>query len=99
MDQARWLIVVSVVICMTASLALLQRFAGQPPAEAGQPEVSAPEIVVTSEVYKPEAIAEDADTRSIINYPKPPAHIFSVSDQAESRQEDESFRDQGRITE
>ena len=41
MDQARWMIVLSVVVCMSLTLGLLKFFAGTAPVEIVQDELPA----------------------------------------------------------
>ncbi|MDD3147098.1 MAG: hypothetical protein PHD82_07335 [Candidatus Riflebacteria bacterium] len=99
MDQARWLIVLSVIICMTASLALLQRFAGQPDIPAGSSEVFSQELVETPVASVLPEVAAGTAAPVTIRYPEPPAHIFSVPGHADAQNESAAFRDQGKISE
>lgn len=98
MDQTRWLIVFSVIVCMSVTLALLQKFAGSPPDAIVEPVIASegPTVVV--------ATPQSADKKSVvavspasIKYPAPPAHIFAVSNEAEAGQEAKTFSDKGKI--
>lgn len=97
MDQARWMIVFSVVICMVLTLAMLQRFVPAP-AEVEQQQETVVENV--ERVVTP-AAAEDQPRMSVnygeIRYPEPPAHVFSIGDSAESAKEAEMIVDDGKI--
>lgn len=99
MDQARWLIVFSVVVCMTVTLALLQRYASQPQSAEVPLEVSAPEIIATPIERRQIETFKNSITPSSIKYPKPPAHIFSLAAPADAAKEEVAFRDQGKISE
>lgn len=97
MDQARWLIVLSVVVCMSLTLGLLQYFAGSEPVEEISEAISdapaeevLPALRVAAEPAAPVSLAE-------IRYPEPPAHIFSSVSQAEHDHESNSFANEGKI--
>ncbi len=98
MDQARWMIVFSVVVCMSLTLGLLKFFAGPAPVETVQEEQ---QIGANAELPAAMAIEKGpaAGSQSLreIRFPEPPAHIFSVAGQAENNREAEAFANEGKI--
>ncbi len=97
MDQARWMIVLSVVFCMSLTLGLLKFFSGTAPVEIVQEEQT-----IGSNAELPAALviekgtAEPQQLREI-RFPEPPAHIFAVAGQAENNRESEAFANEGKI--
>ncbi len=100
MDQTRWLIVFSVIVCMSVSLALLQKFALPAPEEivASEPVASSEESVSVAASPQSGKNSVVAVTPAKIKYPAPPAHIFAVSNEVEISQEAKSFADRGKIS-
>ncbi len=97
MDQARWLIVFSVVVCMSLTLGALKYFYGTVPVLAAaeslpeEPtETSRPSIAVEIRAAEPSRLKE-------IRFPEPPAHIFSAVSQAENDRESQAFANEGKI--
>lgn len=97
MDQARWMIVLSVVVCMSLTLGLLKFFAGTAPVEIVQDELPA----ASSAELPPTLVIEKGTSGSQslreIRFPEPPAHIFSVAGQSEINRETEDFANEGKI--
>ncbi len=97
MDQARWLIVFSVLVCMSLTLGVLKYFYGTMPAEPSAAGLSQepvttfrPSIVVETRATEPSQLKE-------IRFPEPPAHIFSAVSHAENERESEAFAREGKI--
>ena len=99
MDQARWMVVCSVVICMIAALTLLQRYAVETAAPTA-PLVALPEVVEKAVMAAPDNSGSEAaisNGYSQIRFSKPPSHVFSVGDTSEITKESESIKTSGRI--
>ena len=98
MDQTRWLIVFSMVLFMSLSLALLQKFSAREPEVVAAVESAvvknAPAETVEPLVKAP--LPTDAANRRAV-FPAPPAHIFAVNNDVEISREADSFADRGKI--
>lgn len=99
MDQARWIVIFSVVVCMVATLTLLQRYAPKSMAVIEKPEVA---DVAQMPVARP--VDKSISSGKTINYgqiryPEPPVHVFSVGNAAETAKEAELMSDDGKIIE
>lgn len=102
MDNARWLVVFSVVLCMAAALTLLSRYsAGLRPAI----KASAGETVVAvqqrpAEINKPAArksSRREIPRYSQISFPRPVAHTLVVEQPREIEKMNESLNVEGQI--
>ncbi|MFZ5950167.1 MAG: hypothetical protein ACOYXC_05660 [Candidatus Rifleibacteriota bacterium] len=98
MDQARWLIILSVVVVMSTILALLHRFSDK------GPQIVAP--IESPAEFFPKKNSEPALDSKLpavsrpiqkIRYSKPPSHSFSVETRAEFTKEGELIKDKGKI--
>lgn len=97
MDQARWMIVFSVVVCMSLALGTLKYFYGtapvEPVAEGNYEEPTQtfrPPVAVETRVSEPSKLKE-------IRFPEPPAHIFSGVSQVENDRESQAFANDGKV--
>lgn len=99
MDQTRWLIVFSMVLVMSLSLALLQKFSDREPLPVAAVESTtvekAPAEMVEPLVKTPRPTPDS--TRRVV-FPAPPAHIFAVNNDGEISREADSFTDRGKIS-
>ena len=99
MDQARWLVILSVIICMTVSLAFLQRIAAKPAVIVESPAADVESKRITAKIPDKVTAAEGAVNYGQIRFPAPPGHLFSVNSAAEITRENELTRDSGKIIE
>lgn len=99
MDQARWIVIFSVLVCMVATLTLLQRFAPKSSALIDKPESVADSQLPVTKSADNNVIAGKSINYGQIKYSEPPAHVFSVGNAAETAKEAEMMSDDGKILE
>ncbi len=98
MDQARWLIVLSVVVVMSTVLSLLHHFSEKSPKTIVN--IDNPAKISTqksSEPYLDSKVPGVARPIRKIRYSKPPSHVFSVETRTEFTKENELIKDKGKI--
>ena len=99
MDQARWLIVLSVVVCMIAVLAFLHRNSRQPekvaPVSVGSSSSTGSPFVSK---YKPPTKSGSSGFQSV-KFSRPAPHTFAVDSSASFSAEETEMKDRGRILE
>jgi hypothetical protein len=100
MDQARWLVVFSVVLSMIVTLTLLHRYAGARQTE--QITGLQPVNQVVKEVPGPVALKADKTKwrpPAKIEYSEPPPHTFVLETPQDFSLENEEKKSKGRILE
>ncbi|PKL46124.1 MAG: hypothetical protein CVV42_17745 [Candidatus Riflebacteria bacterium HGW-Riflebacteria-2] len=102
MDNARWIVVLSVIVSMMVTLTLLNRYARQQPTDVPKAveqvtKVSAPRV---SEVPRPEAglsSQNEIPNYSKISFPRPAAHTLTVDQPKDFEKMKESIKVEGNI--
>lgn len=102
MDQARWLILLSVFLSMTVTLALLQKFSRHAPQTV---EISASNLNGRSETSQKadqgSPMRKDTGVRRYreVKFSKPAAHTISVEGQSEFAGFEKLLQNEGKIIE
>lgn len=104
MDQARWIVVFSVIFLMMTVLTILHRFSvvetiNRTPIEKSEVLEKTTKGEKVSSSIKHEAGAWKSPAASSIKYSKPPAHVFAVEENVSFIKEEEVKEDKGRILE
>lgn len=97
MDQARWLVVFSVVVMMIVSLSLLHRFSQVEKVEVAP--ATPGKTAAASWQSQSQSSSRPVANSGKIRYSKPPAHVFSVENSAKFAEEQEQMKDKGKIIE
>lgn len=99
MDNARWIVVLSVIICMMVTLTLLKRYAGNPQLVT-QTTVSEEKKVTAARPVTTRAVVPSSGRREIprfgkISFPKPAPHTLAVEQAADLRKIGEANNKEG----
>lgn len=101
MDQARWLVVFSVIICMMAALTILSRIHSYSRPVAQNEVVNAPPpvVAVSPERTETKKVGPARKRYGQIKFSKPPAHTFAVESAADFGRSETLNVDAGKIIE
>jgi hypothetical protein len=99
MDQARWLVVFSVIICMTGVLTILHRLSATSRNLPGIEQGNTLQPAVNISANKVEHLKTDPVRRKYgrIKFSRPPAHTFAVEGSGDFSRIEAAGRDAGRI--
>lgn len=101
MDQARWLVVASVVFFMVATLTILNKF--NAPDATGQTAIEK-SVEKTAARSKGKAQRSKASPTAwqeptSVTFTRPPSHVFSVENPVSFKEENKEFNNKGKILE
>lgn len=101
MNQARWLVVFSVIICMIGTLTILSRISSssKPMVQNEAVKEESPEIVVGPDKAETRKIGPARKKYGQIKFSKPPAHTFAVESAADFSRSEALNSDAGKIIE
>ncbi|GAB4270121.1 MAG: hypothetical protein Kow0029_06680 [Candidatus Rifleibacteriota bacterium] len=101
MDQARWIVVLSVVFCMMATLTILTKLFPKQPVLDSNDELNVETLPLYSrnEVRKNSTKKQKGNWKppEKIKYSKPPSHVFEVESGEAFAAENKEFEDRGKI--
>ncbi|HAE38830.1 MAG TPA: hypothetical protein DCG57_09355 [Candidatus Riflebacteria bacterium] len=102
MDNARWLVILSVVISMMATLTILNRFSprllpDKAVADTGSSDAARQRAVAANNPVINRVSRREIPKFSQISFPKPAAHTFVVEQSREIEKMNESLNVEGQI--
>lgn len=100
MDQARWLVVISVIFFMFATLTLLSRL-NQPSNKERLMDVVATETLQKDSAGLTSLVRSKGRRfgKGEITYSKPPEHVFAVDSESDIARNEKNMRTSGKILE
>jgi hypothetical protein len=102
MDQARWIVVASVVFFMVATLTILNKFSA-PADHNSQAAVEEPvqktPVQIKSKAKSAKTLPTTWKEPFSVKFTRPPLHVFSVENPAAFKEESKEFNGKGKILE
>ncbi len=102
MDQARWIVVASVVFFMVATLTILNKFS-VPADFKEQKAVKEPVKQAPAQVKKLAKKTKNLPTTwkepTSVKFSRPPSHVFSIENPGAFKKESKEFSNKGKILE
>lgn len=96
MDQARWLVVFSVVVVMIATLSLLHRYS-----RANDSAIANTDTIITQNLtgssHQATRSSTQVNKQGRFKYSTPPRHVFSIENGSTFTEESKEFKDKGQI--
>lgn len=97
MDQARWLVVFSVVVVMIATLSLLHRYSRSNDSAIANTEASGTQNRSESSQQVVHTSEQKFNRQGRFKYSAPPRHVFSIENSSTFVEENKEFKDKGQI--